>query len=109
MTLHDELCAGANAVLQEVDGETVTYTPAGSTARAVVAIVTRGAWRSDGLPLPGPGISIAISQADVPTVVLNGDTVAVKLRPTDVTTATLRVTEFEPAGQSGGMWRLVLG
>lgn len=94
--------------LQEQHGETIGYTitPPGIAAE-IVAVVNRQL-----LETLGPGgevridyvIDILVSQADVPAVTVNKDTVSVKKRLTDVGETTFTVSEL--LASDGGWWHL---
>lgn len=90
-------------------GESVTLTPEGGAAVEARAVVLR-----DGLaPRATDGgrsalypITVLIGIADLPTPVLAGDTIALRVRRSDAANTTLKVKEVQR--QDMGTWRLVV-
>lgn len=90
-------------------GETVTYTPSGGSATSITAIVRREALQSfpeDRSSRVEYGLNVWVSSDDVPTVVVQGDTVAIEKRRGSGETDTFKVKAI--LSQTGGMWKLSL-
>lgn len=91
------------------DGETITITPSGGSASTVTRRVIR-----DPLQPVGPTaetmndypITVWVYQADLPTVTIGADTIAVGRRKGDSTLTTYTVKEI--LDQTGGQWHLRL-
>jgi hypothetical protein len=93
----------------ELLGESVTYTPSGSAAQTVNAVVTRDGLQAraedNSARLEYP-VEILISRDDIATVNVHGDTVALKRRVSDSSNSTMRVAAL--LASEGALWRLGL-
>lgn len=94
--------------MQELHGETVNYTPKGGDGVPITALIERGVLEAQG---PDEAriayqVVIHVARADVPTLTVGADTVALKKRLTDSADSTLTVVEL--LDQAGGYWTLGL-
>lgn len=108
-SLHDQIGQAYSApALGAFEGEEVTYTPAGDDAVVIMAVVMRDPLQPrqtvGGRVLQYP-VEILVNRADVPTVTVGADTVALPIRLGD-DAATMTVARI--IAQVGGQWRLGL-
>lgn len=90
-------------------GETVTITPSGGSAVEVKAVILRDGIsprRTDGGRTGFYPLTVLVNIADLPTPVIKGDSIALKLRRSDAANTTVKVCEIPR--QDMGMWRLVV-
>jgi hypothetical protein len=115
MTTSAELQADfANTVDDAMFGESITYTPTGGAATAVTGFVYRRRLRSRpqrndgaaGSSVVEYAIEVAISKADIDTVTLAADTVALCANIGDSATKTYRVAAV--IAQDPAVWHLGL-
>lgn len=99
--------ANASAALQGGFGETVTYTPLGSSAVSTTAIISRVEVQTlgpDGVRIERQ-ITAHVPRADVATAKV-GDTVACKKRISDSSTTAMKVSRV--IGEVGANWEIAL-
>lgn len=106
MSFNTQLADDAATFLADF-GESITYTPTGSAAQAVTAIVDRKPERLKqvrGREFPANILDIQVSKADIPTVTERQDTVSLKLRLDDPSNTICRVTKIIQSDP--GLWHL---
>lgn len=97
----------APAVLDQ-QGETIGYTPKGASISSISAVVHRdplGVEGPDGQTIQYP-IQIEVAQADVTTLTIGADAVALKKRLGDSSNTSYTVSVL--LSQDGAMWHLGL-
>lgn len=95
--------------LMDFFGESVTYTPKGSSAQTVTAIIERRTLENAG-PISDSAyqyqVSAWIPKNDVSSVTVGGDTIACKKRNGDAANTTYTVRAI--LNQTGDVWHLAL-